>query len=144
MPVNKSEIDHQFTTHVLSLQQASGVLGAAIDGEQRIHTPPPGLTGDPANPLQNAFDRSTIGQAYELVLFDSSNPGNLADVAALKLQNDVIACRETAFRSSHASAVRCAVHAAARRKGHASPAGVLGNGVLRYVQDVLLQGGNEG
>ena len=134
--------DENFVAHVQSLQEAAAILAASVDGGQRLHTPPPSLSGDPSDPTacNHPFDRSAIGQDMELAVLGNPDAGTVADVATLKLQNDFIAARETAYRSAHASTVRCAIHAAARRRGHASPSGVFGNGVLRYAQDLIQQG----
>lgn len=96
---------------------------------------------DDAAGLTKPFDRAEIGQLYEQCLYDSSAPGTTGDAIALQIQNDYVAAREMAFRDALASPVRRAMAAMARRLGHAESSGIFGNGILRYVQEVMRQGG---
>lgn len=124
---------------------ASGTAAAApLSGGQRGSLRVAGLESDPSDPhaLTEPFDRSEIGRNYGEVRLDASDPGTEADESALKIQNDYVAAREAALRAALASPVRRHLHAMARRRGHGNPAGVFENGVKRFVQDRLREGGS--
>lgn len=98
--------------------------------------------GDPLDipGISEKFDRDEIHQNYAACLSDYTNPGTVADTQALKLQNDWLTMQERAFRARHCTSVRAAIHAAARRSGHAHPQGVIQTGVVKYVEDILKKG----
>jgi hypothetical protein len=86
--------------------------------------------------MGGAFDRNAINQGYEEAL---TKPGTVADAMATKHQSDWLAMLERAFRTRHATSIRCEVHAAGRKKGHGHKAGPIGV-ASRYVEDLLKQG----
>lgn len=140
----KSTVHAEFYAHVATLKGAAAAAGLAVTagGQRAWAAPPPSAwAGDPADVagMTAAFDRTAIGQEFASVYSDATTPGTVGDVVALKLQSDYVAGRERAFRTRHASAVRSAAHAAARRRGHGHDAGVYVNGVLRYAQDLVRQ-----
>lgn len=97
------------------------------------------------DPLQIAgmaarFDRGPVGQNYAELLSDPQAPGTVGGAQALVLQSDYVAAQERGFRVRHATSVRCAAHAAGRRRGHADDRGVIQAGVVRYVEDLIKRG----
>lgn len=129
--------------------------------------------------IKEAFDRTRLNNLYVRALLKgapiddkdkaAAGEGRVSDCQAIKIQVDHLAIQERAFRLRHASSVRCAMHAAVRRRGHSpwndSPAGVplidLGGGIvppdsvvgpvggifttlLRYLYIVINSGYNEG
>lgn len=100
-----------------------------------------GWSGDPLDipGIKYKFDRTSIGSQYADCL-SGSESGTVADAMALKLQNDWLAAQERAFRLRHATSVRCAVHAAARRSGHAKESGVLTTGIQTYLENIIKGG----
>ena len=101
-----------------------------------------GWSGDPLDVagVSVKFDRKAIHENYTGCLSDPDKAGTVADTQALTLQNDWVAMQERAFRTRHATSVRSAIHAAARRSGHAHPQGVVMAGLVKYIQDVIKRG----
>lgn len=142
---SKGEIKTVFQRSVEELQQTAEAASDPLQGDKTDSWPiaEGGWGGDVDDVagMTAAFDRTEIGQLYEQCLFDATSPGTGGDNIALQIQSDYVAAREMAFRDAVASPVRRAMAAMARRLGHSSAAGIFGNGVLRYVQDVLRHGG---
>ncbi len=90
--------------------------------------------------IGSLFDRSAIGQNYADTLSDADAPGTTGDTQSLRLQNERLAMEERAYRLRHCSPIRSAVHAAARRAGHADPAGVFGAASRGHLEN-LIRGG---
>lgn len=114
---------------------------AEIGSGQRVWMAPANWMGDPFDiPNQHlpAFDRTEINQNYEELHTDKD--GRVGGAASLKMQLDCTAVMERAFRSRHASSVRCQLHAAARHAGHGHTAGVFPR-VVDYAQDLLKASG---
>lgn len=88
--------------------------------------------------IANAFLRTQTGLQYGLAL--TSQSGSVGDAASAKFQSDNLAVQERSFRLRHASGVRCALHAASRRAGHANALGAPSR-VGLYAQDLLVAGG---
>ncbi len=143
---SKGTIHDRFRLQAEALQAEAAAIAASVTatGQRPWQTGDDDSKwdGDPLNigGITLAFDRSDIGQAYASCLSDPSHPGSTADAMALKLQSDWLAMQERAFRCRHETSVRAAVHAAARRAGHAHEKGVIKTGVIGYVQTILKQG----
>ena len=140
-----AKIHNRFRLQVEALRSAASEMAASVTDEHQR----PWMTLDhgswSGNPfdipgMTGAFDRDDINQHYAEMLSDPANLGSLGSSLALKLQVDWLAVLERAFRTRHASSVRCAVHAAARRKGHSSGAGIFSIGTLGYVQNIIQKG----
>lgn len=100
-----------------------------------------GWNGNISSPEQitKAHSRSDIGTNYEEVVTDPTKPGTVADSIGLRLQNDMTASLERATLCQEMRPTRACILAAARRRGHAHPRGVLGN-MVDYVTNVIRQG----
>lgn len=85
--------------------------------------------GEPgsAEGVVSSYTRESIAVDYDKVVSDPEKPGTAADAVSLRLQNDVLACMERGVLLEEIRPVRASLHAAARRRGHAHPMGVLGN-----------------
>lgn len=81
-----------------------------------------------------AWDRNNINQKYSVDIL-GSGPGKAAgtvgDLIAMKWQADFMAAEERAFRTRHASLVRCAAFAHGRMNGH----GVKGKSIFSAFRD---------
>lgn len=123
---------------------AANLADATLGRAQRAWQTGPlrGWNGDPlAVPtISVKFDRKAVHENYTICLGDPDTAGTVADTQALTLQNDWVSMQERAFRLRHATSVRCAIHAAARRSGHAHPQGVIHAGLVKYIQDVIKRG----
>jgi hypothetical protein len=66
------------------------------------------------------WDRNAINQLYSdtIVKQSGSASGTAGDILAMKWQNDFMATEERAFRTRHASMIRCASMAHGRLDGH--------------------------
>jgi hypothetical protein len=89
--------------------------------------------------LHSAFNTDQAEEAL-ISAHDPDNPGNTGDDIALPLQIDYAAQAERAYRArATMSFPRMLAHVAGRERGHGAPNGVLAAGLLRYVDDILLQ-----
>lgn len=84
--------------------------------------------------MSQAWDRSEIYEDFRNTVKDSSDSGVVADLMTVILQGDFVAIAERAFRHQASTSVRDKIHASARRRGHANPAGVLTRGIQGYVE----------
>lgn len=89
--------------------------------------------------ITKAFNRTEIGSNYEEVVTDPTKPGTVADAIGLRLQNDMLGSMERATLCQEMRPTRACILAAARRRGHSHPRGVLGN-MVDYVTTVIRQG----
>lgn len=132
-----------FTDRLNSLQQQAGNLAQAYQGGQRQWQIPPGLQGrdllDVPGLHSPDFDRSAINVNYQTVVQSAANPGTSGDTMALKLQMDVNAVEERAFRFRHASVCRAIAHMHGRRLGHGG-AGIF-PAMRKQVEDIITAGG---
>ena len=143
MPI--AEVHDRFRDQVAALQAAALAFANSVTAEEQRSWMTLSLNGWAGDPLDvggisSAFDRDAINQQYAEMLNDPADSGSLGSCLALKLQVDWLAMLERAFRARHATSVRCAVHSAARRKGHSSGGGVFAVGTLAYVQDIIKAG----
>lgn len=80
--------------------------------------------------ISKAFDRDTANKVYMRALTKGpvvgaldlapEGEGRIADCQAMKIQIDYLAVQERAFRLRHSTSIRCAMHAASRRRGHST------------------------
>lgn len=89
--------------------------------------------------ITRAFSRTEIGNNYEEVVTDPKKPGTVADVIGLRLQNDMVGSMERATLCQEMRPPRACILAAARRRGHSHPRGVIGN-MVDYITSVIKQG----
>jgi hypothetical protein len=142
---SKARVHDVFRTNVTGLQTDARNIEQSVLGQDQRNwqiEPVRGWSGDPLDiaGVGDKFDRSEIHSNYTECLSDTKNSGTAADTQALTLQNDWLAMQERAFRLRHATSVRCALHAAGRRKAHEHEKGVLAAGVLKYIEDVIKRG----
>lgn len=140
MPIGS--LDPTFVTNVETLRVHSGVIASALTNSvlREWYLGGPGWSGDPLDieGIRLAFARDGAGLIYGVSL--ASPDGSGGDAASAKLQSDYLACLERAFRLRHATPVRCAMHAAARRLGHGTAGvGVFGR-IAAYAQDLIVSG----
>lgn len=90
--------------------------------------------------LNDAFSRAGVNRDYEACL-NAQPPGSGGTAASLKIQVDYAAAVERAYRTRHASPVRCALHAAARLAGHGHAQGPL-EAAADYASDLIHRGQN--
>lgn len=128
-----------FANNIANQQAVSDkVNNGNIDVAQRIWRVPIGWVGDPLDitAFRSPFERLTINEDYMLTF--QSEDGREADAMAAKLQGDHVSCQERAFRYRHASHIRCGMHGANRRRGHARAGDGIHARVLDHVQDVIV------
>jgi hypothetical protein len=133
------QIDGLFTIQQDLLRAYAGAIAAAaLESGQRAWLIPY-LGGGPLdNPgIAAGFDRSDIADLYAAIL--TSPQGSSGDAMAMKVQSDYLASQERALHLRHKTNIACVMNAAARRLGHAAPAGSLGR-VDGYAQDLILAG----
>ena len=82
------------------------------------------------------FERSGPNQTYEEEM-DKGDTSKLGVCIGAKIQIDYLGMMERAFRSRHASPIRCYTHAASRRKAHGDPQGVHIESVLDLVTNFM-------
>ena len=127
------ELDAAFLAHLETLKDVALANADASCGVgQRTWYVPPlnEWSGDPLDliNMKSAFDRTAINTLYVQVVSNTDQDGRIGEAMLLKLQLDYIAALERSYRTRHASSVRCRIHAAARRAGHASSGGLFDTG----------------
>lgn len=136
------QVDSVFNDRIDDLQRLSGLMSTAQTGQgQRAWMVPSTWQGNPLDvpQLHNpAFDRAGINASYQNV--HTSAGGSVGAAGSLKLQLDFLSVMERAFRSRHATGIRCLMHASARHAGHSHSQGVFAS-VRRVAQDILQAGG---
>lgn len=135
MPV---QVYRVFTDWINSLVADNKLLGSnhrAWQGLENLETDTRDVPG-----LKAPFEREDINTGYEGVYSNRAAPGTVGEAMAAKVQVDYLASAERAFRLRHCSVLRAELHASSRRAGHGRPDGVLADGVLRYVTDLLRSG----
>jgi len=131
----------EFLAHIDAIVESSQAASDAtcLEGQRRWDYPPTGLGwyGDPydlAN-MNGAFDRTPFNTDYVAVI---STPGQrVGEAIVIKLQLDYIAMMERAFRTRHASSIRCKLHASSRRGGHANLDGPFKGTMVAYLTGLL-------
>lgn len=145
MASSKAEISPIFLALATKLADDSKAAGrSVVDYASRTwQTPPPrGWDGDHSKieEMGAAFDRAALNAEFESIVGDPNSPGVVGDLIADGIQIAYVGAMERAYRARHASPVRCLIHAAARRKGHGSPVGILKGSLVAHVQDVIAAG----
>ena len=84
-----------------------------------------------------AWDREEINKNYE-ECFQGEEPGTVGDVMALRLQLDLLAAEERAFRLRHASTARMMAHGAIHTQALAG--GIVPDTVRQYVASLIEAG----
>ena len=141
-PTSKGRV-HDVTTRVMTQlskqagDQARCDRGAGMRPWNRPDDAPSTL--DVAGTTKS-FDRGSIDGNYREVVADPAAPGTVGDSISLKTQGDYISLVERGYRARHCTPVRLLAMAAARRKAHENPRGVLLGGMLKAVQDDLKAG----
>lgn len=94
----------------------------------------------------DAWDRNEINRVYsdEVLKGPGTTGGTVGDLLAMKWQADFMAVEERAFRTRHASFVRCAALAHGRLDGHGQIGQSLFSFLKEGVQSALDSGGNGG
>jgi len=147
MATAKAELSPIFLDLVSRLAETSGAAGAAASSwsKREWQTPPPrSWDGDHGKikDMSAAFDRTDLNAEYESIVGDPAAPGVVGDLIADGVQIAYVGAMERAYRARHASPVRCLMHAAARRRGHGDPAGILKGSLVTHVQNVVAAGRN--
>jgi hypothetical protein len=90
----------------------------------------------------DAWDRNEINRIYsdEVLKGPGNVGGTCGDLIAMKWQADFMAVEERAFRTRHASMVRCAALAHGRLDGH----GQTGKSIFSFLQDAVQSAINNG
>lgn len=140
MPV--AYLSNVFTRNIQAAQQASQNAAATTLGFTLRHWMLGDLTlwnGEPleVQSISSAFDRTEAANIYMNSL--RSPLGSVGDAASAKLQSDHLAVMERSFRVRHATPVRCAAYAAARRTGQSHSRGRIGR-VQTFAQDMIVSG----
>lgn len=118
----KGQVHEVFKKRLENLQENAGknYKGQKFE-DQRVWDIPKDLGAqhlfEIAKLHDTSFDRSEMNANYVTCLADGKNPGTCGDTISLTMQVDYNAAEERAFRSRHASPVRCMAHAAARTRG---------------------------
>jgi hypothetical protein len=89
------------------------------------------------------WDRNNINQKYsqEIVGQFRDQAGSMGDAMAMKWQADFMAVEERAFRTRHASMIRCASLAHGRLDGHGKPKKSVFSFLKDGVETVIEHGG---
>lgn len=90
------------------------------------------------------WDRNSANQLYSDTIVGQygDGAGSMGDAMAMQWQIDFMAVEERAFRTRHASMIRCASFAHGRLKGHGTP----NQGVFSFLKDgvkAAIQFGNQ-
>jgi len=136
----RSRLHTVFQNLISFLKQANKTIANAQQCKnQRTWEIPDDFVGDVQdipNIHKPSFDRTEINTNYlECHSGDADNEAGVGDAGSLKIQLDYVAVAERAFRSRHASHLRCLAHAAARYAGHANDQGAFSS-VQNYAQDL--------
>jgi len=133
---SKAAVRENFLQHLQQLvdyQQARYEASVQGNGSDFYAPPASDWSGDlhDQEGLAKAFDRTP---QYEDFQYAATASGVQGDFELTILQGDWIAMLERAYRSRHRTAIRSRLHAAARHRGHAHPAGVLPRGLQGYLE----------
>lgn len=88
------------------------------------------------------WDRNSINQLYSdsILKGKGKSAGTVGDLIAMKYQADFMAVEERAFRTRHASMIRCAALAHGRIEGHSKS----GKSVFSFLKDTVEHAIKEG
>lgn len=147
-PKSVSEVRNRFMTQGIKALQDTAKFQAEAIIEQADPLQPlvdrNEWDGDLFNleDISKAFSREELDEDF-LKVIDPANPGVIGDLVSISLQGDWLATMERAFRARHQTPVRAWMHAAGRRRGHGHDAGVINQGLLRYVENLLQASKNK-
>jgi len=133
----KGIVDPQFTKRIDDLEEkAQKISGSFRTMESLRPWHMPKETGDPLDvpSLHNpAWERNAINQLYSETILagPGKEGGTCGDLIGMKWQADFMAVEERAFRTRHASFVRCASLAHGRLDGH----GKASVGIFSFLKD---------
>lgn len=147
----RGKIDSKFAQRIADLEaKAKSISNHFRSNASYREWHMPDGTGDPlsvAGLHSPAWDRNEINRTYsdEVLRGPGDEGGTCGDLIAMKWQADFMAVEERAFRTRHASLVRCAAHAHGRLDGH----GQTGQSIFSFLKDgvqsaINLGGGGGG
>lgn len=129
-----SKIDKNFSNQLEELKIAdSAIYQSVVSTAQRFWQNPVVNVNDPSGwdfnvfnitGIKSAFDRTEPNNIYVQSLTRTAvagatvGEGRVADCTVEKIQIDYLASQERAYRLRQSSSIRCAMHAAVRRRGH--------------------------
>lgn len=125
-----------FSSRITDLEQKAQKIADAFRNSSYAEWHVPDDVQDPLDVpgLDKAWARNSISQQYDKIVgTQGEGSGSVGAAQALKLQADFLAVEERAFRTRHASFVRCAAMAHGRLDGH----GKQGRGVFSFIKDGL-------
>jgi hypothetical protein len=135
-----AEVRDNFSGFVDSLKTAAETAASSVlDGGQYEWPKPNDWNGDVTDleGMSEPFDREEHSEDVRSAIKDATSPGTLGDLQVSTLQGDYLAIAEQMLRMRNCSPIRAAVHAAARRKGHASDSGPIVRGMKGYIENIL-------
>lgn len=131
----------RFSAQITSLQNQANSVSEAITGvSQRVWRVPDGWTTgvfDIEN-YKTPYTRQEMNDAYPNFFLQN---GTINDAGATKWQSAHLSGQERAFRLQNQSGIRCAVHAAGRRKGHSDQQSGGFARIVDHVIDMIVDGG---
>ena len=136
---SKGKIDPQFQARVTDLETKAKKAADHFRTQSNYRDwNMPATTGDPLDvpSLHSpAWDRNSINQLYsvDILAGPGRKGGTVGDLIAMKWQADFMAAEERAFRTRHASMIRCASFAHGRMNGH----GKTGLSVFSFLKDAV-------
>jgi len=117
----KGKIDPTFEERIKDLEQKAQKISSSFRNQDYSEWHIPEKIEDPLDVpgLDKAWQRNSINQEYEnIVGTQADGAGSVGAAQAMKIQADFLAVEERAFRTRHASFVRCAAMAHGRLDGH--------------------------
>lgn len=143
---SKGKVDGKFQKRIDDLEQKAEKAKTMFrdHGTYREWWTPDGVK-DPLDvpSLHNPnWDRNSINQLYSDTILKghSKSSGTVGDLIAMKWQADFMAVEERAFRTRHASLVRCAALAHGRLDGHSQKQ----KSVFSFLKDSVQHAIDEG
>lgn len=141
---SRAEVRDRFSTQLEALIASLKAQGLSLrNAGQRLQLEldKNGWDGNPQDldGLVKPFSREEHRDDVEAAIADADDAGPIGDLVASSWQGDLLACMERSYRAKYSNRVRRSAHAAARREGHASDAGVLRRGMLGTVEGALKQ-----
>lgn len=144
-PSNKSQIDASFSKQIEKLASYAKSCADAILGsdDTKWYTPEDWQQDPVANNDAidyQAFNRDSISDAMRDTIQDPQNPGTVADLNALILQNEWLGSCSRAYRMRHQTKTQAWIHAANRYRAHGADWG-LWVGVQKEIIKQILKAG---
>ena len=132
----KGRIDTTFEQRVQDLEQKAQKISSSFKNQSYSEWHIPEQVQDPLDVpgLDKAWTRNSVNQEYERIVgTQADGAGAVGAAQAMKIQADFLAVEERAFRTRHASFVRCAAMAHGRLNGHSKS----GKGVFSFLKQGL-------